>query len=250
MTPILSVIVPAFNESETIVDIMQAIQEHCPQAQHIYVDDGSLDDTLSRIRAHARPQDTVLTQENSGKGSAIRTGLQHSEGQYTVIQDADTEYHPIQIGRLLEAALSHPGHAVFGSRFLSWNPSTHWRFRAGNIMLTGIANLLFGSRITDSYTCYKLLPTPLFCALHLTSQGFELEAEITGKCLRNNIPIIEVPIVYKPRSVAEGKKIRWHDAYKGLQMFWQERWRPSLGVSGAVPPLHNPVLPKESRSDP
>lgn len=225
MSPQLSIIVPVFNESETVIEIIQALQEHCAEAEHIYVDDGSLDDSLVKIRTHARPQDTVIHKENGGKGSAIRAGLEASTGIYTVIQDADTEYHPIQISRLLEAAHAHPNAAIFGSRFLSWNPSTHWRFRLGNIVLTGLANLLYGSCITDSYTCYKLLPTPLFRSLNLDSRGFELEAEITGKCLRRCIPIFEIPIAYKPRSVAEGKKIRWQDAWKGLRIFWRERWR-------------------------
>lgn len=227
MSPLtdLSIIIPVFNESETICEVMTALQEHCSDAQHIYIDDGSLDDSLSKIRQHARSQDSVLTQKNGGKGSAIRAGLALATGKYTVIQDADTEYHPVQIQRLYEAAVATPKNCIFGSRFLSWNPSTHWRFRAGNIVLTSVANLLFGSHITDSYTCYKLLPTDLFRDLQLDSRGFELEAEITGKCLRRGIPIIEIPITYKPRSVAQGKKIRWQDAWTGLRIFWRERWR-------------------------
>lgn len=230
MTPLLTIIVPVYNESSTVVEIMQALQQHCPIAEHVYVDDGSLDDSLVKIRAQARPEDIVVHQDNGGKGSAIRAGLVRASGTYTVIQDADTEYHPIQINRLLETAQQHPQAAIFGSRFLDWNPSTHWRFRLGNIALTSLANLLYGSRITDSYTCYKLLPTALFQSLQLTSRGFELEAEITGKCLRRGIPIVEIPITYRPRSVAQGKKIRWQDAWKGLCMFWRER-------RAAVPPV-------------
>lgn len=154
---------------------------------------------------------------------------------------------PIQIIRLLEAAKMHPHSAIFGSRFLSWNPSTHWRFRLGNIALTSVANVLFGSHITDSYTCYKLLPTTLFHSLALNSSGFELEAEITGKCLRRGIPIIEVPIVYKPRSVAEGKKIRLQDAWKGLRMFWRERCRTIPAATDAALPSSNPMPPESKQ---
>lgn len=222
----LTILIPVYNESATIEAIMLALREHCSDAEHIYIDDGSTDDSLLNIRALARPHDIVITKPNGGKGSAIREGLLRATNAYTIIQDADTEYHPSHIESLLNAALHHPGCAVYGSRFLRKNPSTHWRFRAGNILLTRIANVLFGARITDSYTCYKLLPTKLFQSLNLESRGFELEAEITGKCLRRSISIVEVPITYRPRSVAEGKKIRWHDAWRGLVVLWRERCRP------------------------
>ncbi len=227
----LSILVPVYNESRTIVTIMNALREHCSDAQHIYIDDGSTDDSLAIIRAHARAEDSVITQKNGGKGSAIIAGLKQATGQYTIIQDADLEYHPTQISTLLQVAISHPQCAVFGSRFLQWNPSTHWRFRLGNQLLTKLSNLLFGAHITDSYTCYKLLPTDLLRSFALVSRGFELEAEITGKCLRRSIAIKEVPIEYSPRSVDEGKKIRWQDAWKGMVVLCRERLMSAPTVS-------------------
>jgi dolichol-phosphate mannosyltransferase len=124
---------------------------------------------------------------------------------------------------LLSQARNHPGAAVFGSRFLTSNPNIYRRFLWGNKVLTMAMNLLFFSRLTDSYTCYKLLPTNAFRGLHLTSNGFELEAEICSRCVKSGIEIIEVPIRYKPRTIAEGKKIRWTDAVKGLWMMVKVR---------------------------
>ncbi|HVW66373.1 MAG TPA: glycosyltransferase family 2 protein, partial [Candidatus Peribacteraceae bacterium] len=153
----------------------------------------------------------------------IRLGLEHAAGAYTVIQDADLEYDPQEIKLLLDAAKLNPHCAIFGSRFLKKNPHIYWRFLLGNKVLTAWLNLLFGSRVTDSYTCYKLLPTHIFKQLHLTSRGFELEAEIASRCLKTGIDVIEVPISYRPRSVEEGKKINWTDAVKGLLMMWKVR---------------------------
>ena len=215
----LSIIVPVYNEAATVASIMDAITHSCPDAQIIYVDDGSSDDSLAILHAHARPTDIVLTKSNGGKGSAIRLGLAQANGTYTVIQDADLEYDPREIHLLLDAAREHPGSAIFGSRFFQGKtPHIYWRFLFGNKTLTGFLNLLFGSSLTDSYTCYKLLPTDVFRGLHLTSNGFELEAEIAAKCLKRGIGIHEVPISYRPRTIEQGKKIGWKDAIKGLLM--------------------------------
>lgn len=224
MTSTLSIIVPVYNEARTLKDIMDALTVRCSDAQIIYVDDGSKDASLAMLRTHARPHDIVLTKENGGKGSAIREGLLHATGDYTVIQDADLEYDPSDIALLLQEAVAHPQCAVFGSRFLRDNPTIYKRFLLGNKAVTAALNLLFFSRLTDSYTCYKLLPTSLFQSLHLTSRGFELEAEIASKCLKRHIPIREIPISYKPRTLEEGKKIRFSDAWKGVRTMWRIRW--------------------------
>lgn len=215
----LSIIVPVYNEAATLRTIMQSVVAACSDAEIIYVDDGSTDDSLTILHAHARPTDSVLTKENGGKGSAIRMGLAQASSTYTVIQDADIEYDPREIHLLLDAARAHPGCGVFGSRFFQGKtPHIYRRFLLGNKTLTGFLNLLFGSSLTDSYTCYKLLPTDVFRALALTSNGFELEAEIAAKCLKRGIFIHEVPISYRPRTIEQGKKIGWRDAIKGLLM--------------------------------
>jgi glycosyltransferase involved in cell wall biosynthesis len=196
--PALSVLVPVYNEERTLSGLMDALVAACPDAQIVYVDDGSADASLEILRRHARTTDVVVAAQHGGKGSAIRQGLKKATGTYTVIQDADLEYDPRQIHALLELAKSRPGSAVFGSRFLRPNPTIYRRFLWGNKVLTAVMNILFRSRLTDSYTCYKLLPTEVFRSLNLTSNGFELEAEICARCLRRGIPIIEMPVTYRP----------------------------------------------------
>lgn len=221
--PELTVLVPVYNEERTIAAIMPRIAAACPDAQIVYVDDGSTDGSLALLTAGARSQDRVIAAPHGGKGAAIRAGLAEAQGAYTVIQDADLEYDPAQIRFLLERARSEPGCAVFGSRFLRPNPNIYRRFLLGNKVLTWWMNTLFGSRLTDSYTCYKLLPTPLFQGLHLRSNGFELEAEICARCLRRGIPVVELPVAYKPRTIEDGKKIRWTDAVQGMWMMVRVR---------------------------
>ncbi len=221
----LSIIVPVYNEERTLVTIMDAISTACPDAQLIYVDDGSKDTSLTILKEHARTTDIVLTKPNGGKGSAIRMGLDHATGTYTVIQDADLEYDPKEILLLLERAKAEPGTIVFGSRFFHGKtPHIYWRFLMGNKTMTMIMNILFLSRLTDTYTCYKLLPTDIFKSLDLQSRGFELEAEITARSLKRGKKIVEVPISYHPRSIEEGKKINWKDAVKGALMMLKVRF--------------------------
>ncbi len=224
MSAPLTIIVPVYNEERTIASVMDTLNKTHAQAQIIYVNDGSRDKSEEILRAHARPQDLVLTKENGGKGSAIRLGLEHAEGPFTVIQDADLEYEPAQIHELLAEALLHPTCAVFGSRFLQPNPNIYKRFLLGNKLVTAWLNLLFGSKVTDSYTCYKLLPTNIFRSLTLTSRGFEMEAEICAKCLKMGVCIREVPIRYHPRTIEEGKKINGKDAWKAISTMWKLKW--------------------------
>lgn len=219
----LSVLVPVYNEERTLAGLMDTLVAACPNAQIVYVDDGSADTSLKILRQHARRTDVIVAAPHGGKGSAIRRGLAEATGMYAVIQDADLEYDPHQIHALLAHAQSHPGSAVFGSRFLQSNPTIYRRFLWGNKVLTAVMNILFRSRLTDSYTCYKLLPTDAFRSLNLTSNGFELEAEICARCLRRGMPIIEMPVTYRPRSIAEGKKIRLMDAVKGIMMMMRVR---------------------------
>jgi len=222
--PSLSILVPAYNEARTLRSVMQTLNAACPDAQIIYINDGSKDGSERILEKHARPQDTVINKSNGGKGSAIRSGLIHAKGEYAVIQDADLEYDPIEIHLLLQKAAENPGAAVFGSRFLKPNPKIYRRFLLGNKAMTLILNVLFGSRLTDSYTCYKLLPTKAFQSLDLKSNGFELEAEICCKTLKKGIRILEIPITYHPRTIEQGKKIRFGDAVKGAMMILKLRF--------------------------
>ncbi len=224
MRPALSILVPVYNEERTVASVMDDLARTLPDAEIVYVDDGSRDDSLRILRSKARPHDKVLTKPNGGKGSAIQMAIANATGEYAAIQDADREYDPSDLLRLLSEATTYPGSAVFGSRFLRPNPNIYKRFLWGNKTLTAVMNLLFGARLTDTYTCYKLLPLAVWKSLALTSGGFELEAEICAKCLKRALPVRELPIAYRPRSIAEGKKIGWRDAVKGLLMMIRVRF--------------------------
>lgn len=223
--PRLSIIVPVYNEERTLETIVPRIFAACGDfAEVIFVDDGSHDRSLEILRRLARPQDTVITKPNGGKGDAIRAGLPQAHAPFVIFQDADLEYDPAQILHLLNRAEQSPRSAVFGSRFLQANPNIYRRYLLGNKVLSACVSLLFFKRITDSYTCYKLLPTKLLRSLGIRSNGFEMEAEITAQCLSRGIPVIEVPITYQPRSLEEGKKIKFSDAWKGILMMLKVRF--------------------------
>ncbi len=223
-TPLLTIIVPVFNEEPTLEEIMGRIVSANPDAEIIYIDDGSKDASLTILQKNARPRDLVLTKENGGKGSAIRFALPNARGSSIVIQDADLEYDPKEIRTLSEEAKRNPRAAVFGSRFLRPNPNLYKRYLIGNKVLTFILNFLFGGTLTDSYTCYKLFPTDILKNLNLEANGFEIEAEFCAKLLKKGIPIVEVPISYHPRSLKEGKKIRFRDAWKGIATMFRVRF--------------------------
>ena len=212
----LTIVVPVYNEERTLGEIMRRIVATNPEAQILYVDDGSKYVSLAILGKNARAQDLVLTKENGGKGSAIRFAIPHAKGKFIVIQDADLEYDPKEIRTLLAEAERHSGCAVFGSRFLTPNPNLYKRYLLGNKTVTFFVNFLFGGSLTDSYTCYKLFPTDLLLTFPLRANGFEIEAEFCAHTLKKKIPIREVPIHYAPRSLAEGKKIRFADALKGI----------------------------------
>lgn len=214
--PRLSVLVPVYNEQSTIVRVMETLTKVLPDSEVVYIDDGSVDGSLALMKAHARPQDKVLTQENGGKGSAIRLGIKEATGDFIVIQDADLEYDPAEINLLMAHAEKHPTDIVFGSRFLRPNPNIYPVYLMGNKVLTGIVNILFGGHLTDSYTCYKLFPTNILKSLPLSANGFELEAELTAYPLKMKHRIVELPISYSPRTFAEGKKIKGSDALRGI----------------------------------
>ncbi len=220
----LSVIIPVFNEAGTIRQIIQRVLRQPQVNQLIIVDDGSTDDTQRLLRSAARqdPRMLVLRHEsNHGKGSAIRTALQRAVQPWILIQDADLEYDPDDYHHLCHAALSAgPEVAVYGSRFLQSNPR-RWQFvswhRLGNRLLSAISNLLHGQQLTDEATCLKLIPLHLVRQMDLREDGFGFCPEVTSKLGRLGTRIVEVPVSYRGRSRAQGKKIRpWH----ALEALW------------------------------
>lgn len=218
MSPlVLSIIIPVYNEARTLATIIRALHDIFREdTELIFVNDGSTDDSLQILQREAKPEDLVLTKENGGKGSAVRMGIAQVSAPFTVIQDADLEFDPQEILTLLDFAKKHPGSIVFGSRFLKKNPNIYKRNYIGNRLITLILDILFLGTLTDSYTCFKLFPTEILRSLPLRARGFELEAELSAWPLKRGIPIHELPISYKPRSIEEGKKIRAKDAAKGI----------------------------------
>jgi glycosyltransferase involved in cell wall biosynthesis len=215
----LSVVIPAYNEEETIplvIDQVLAIPLESVEKEIVIVNDGSSDRTAEVLQTLCTRMPDQLTvvhhKKNQGKGAAIRTAMEHVTGDLVVTQDADLEYDPQDYPALL-APFSDPAvQVVYGSRNLQTNPRSSWSFYWGGRLLSWVANLLYGSHITDEATGYKVFRTDLLRSLDLQPTRFEFCPEVTGKLLRRGIPIHEVPIAYRPRSFAEGKKIQWYDA--------------------------------------
>ena len=219
----LSVIIPAFNEEKTILKIIKKVLLQPNVHEIIVVDDGSTDNTLEILRKIKNKKLKIFSHpRNLGKGAAIRTGLNESQGDFILIQDGDLEYDPREYPKLLQfASLST---VVYGSRIKGNNPHAYTRTYIGNTLITTFANLLFGIKLSDSYTCYKLLPSKVAKDLNLKSNGFEIEAEITGKLAKKGIKIVEVPIKFKPRTYEQGKKIKAKDAIFGAFTFLKIRF--------------------------
>lgn len=226
-TKILSVIIPSYNEGGTIRDILERVVSvtlpFSIQKEIIIVDDGSNDQTGTFVKEFIGNHPGALVKyiahdQNQGKGKAIRTGIEYVTGDYVVIQDADLEYDPNDFSLLLPALYSGEYSVVYGSRFLNKrNRHSYASFYWGGRFVSFVTSCLFGQRLTDEPTCYKMFRTSLLKSLPLHCTGFEFCPEVTAKVLRRGYKIKEVPISYAPRSVEEGKKIKWTD---GLEAVW------------------------------
>jgi dolichol-phosphate mannosyltransferase len=220
----LSIIIPVYNEAETIAQIIERVQNvelDGVEKEIIVVNDGSTDGTgavLDTLAAHrSNPLKIVHHECNQGKGAAIRTALEHVTGDVAITQDADLEYNPQEYPKLLALFDDPAVQVVYGSRNLHTNPRSSLSFYWGGLLLSWLANLLYGSRITDEPTGYKLFRADLLRSLDLESDGFEFCPEATSKVLLRGIEIHEVPISYQPRAFRDGKKINWRD---GLRAIW------------------------------
>jgi len=208
--PCLTVIIPAFNESKTILKVLESVEKLEVSKQIIVVDDGSTDGTREIICSldDRRGIYVVLKERNSGKGAAIQTGIQLAIGDIVIVQDADLEYNPQDILSVIQPILDGKSDVVFGSRYLAnhhQDQSALHRF--GNACLTGFSNWMTNQRLTDMETCYKAFRREIIQSIPIEQQRFGFEPEITAKLAKKKIVIREVPISYKSRSWQEGKKI-------------------------------------------
>lgn len=220
MNPLISIIIPVFNEEDHVEEIVAIVHSVQLDKELIIVNDGSRDASDRVIREKILPRYSNITYlehpENWGKGAAIRTGISAVRGVFTLIQDADLEYDPKDYPALLSAFTDDSIRIVYGSRFLSGKKVTNPFHYLVNRFITEVGNLLFGARLTDLETCYKMFRTDALRSLDLVSNGFEIEAEITCKALKAKLRIVEVPISYRGRNYEQGKKITWMDGVKAI----------------------------------
>ena len=205
----ISVIIPIYNEAATCIELINKVQAVLLEKEIIIVDDGSSDGTaelLSNIEGI-----TLLTHSiNQGKGAAVQTAIEHISGDLVILQDGDLEYDPEDYQKLIKPITAGEADVVFGSRWL--NHANKWSFHYfGNKLITLFSNIVNLRWINDMASCYKAIPVDIFRNLHLRSQGFGLEAEITAKMFRKGYSIKEIPISYSRRTSAEGKKLRLKD---------------------------------------
>jgi glycosyltransferase involved in cell wall biosynthesis len=219
----LSIIIPVYNEEQTIAEVIErvwAVDLGDMEREVIIANDGSSDGTRRAIDSSRWIRDSRVKSYDSpinlGKGAAVRLGLAFATGDILLVQDADLELDPNEYGRLLAPILEGRADVVYGSRFLS--PSTHvaLRRRLANRFLTLLTNVMFGARLTDMETAYKVFKREVIERVRLRCVGFDFEPEITGKVLRAGLRIVEVPIGYNPRREDEGKKIRWIDGVDAI----------------------------------
>lgn len=220
----LSIIIPVFNEAKTIEKIVRrvmAVDLGKIEKEIIIIDDGSTDGTkevLSKLKMKYQKQNIYFLQhkKNRGKSRALRTGFAKASGDVVVVQDGDMEYDPNDFRKMLAKMFTSGVRVVYGSRRLEKTNKQYsgMGFYVGGLLLTYMANLLYGCRITDEPTCYKMIERKLLNSLKISSTRFEFCPELTAKVARRGINIYEVPISYNPRHVDQGKKIKLNDFFE------------------------------------
>lgn len=217
----LSIVMPVFNERNTIKEILRRVRQvdlGDLEREIVVVDDGSSDGTRDILSMEEDSGTRVICHaENRGKGAAVRTGFAAATGDLILIQDADLEYDPEDYPRLLEPVLKGKAQVVYGSRFTGPRKNMLFWHYVGNRFLALVTNVLYNTTLSDMETCYKLFTREALEGIELRSDHFDIEPEMTAKILKKKIRIFEVPITYAGREMEEGKKITWRD---GIPALW------------------------------
>ena len=222
----VSIIIPAFNEEKTISKIIKLVKESNTinfKKEIIVVDDGSTDKTREKIKK-IKGIKKIFHDKNKGKGSAILTGINYATGELILIQDADLEYPPENYERLLKPFSNDKIQVVYGTRFKGKMPKKIILHTFGNLVLSIATTVIFFKWISDMETGYKVFRKKVIQNLDLKAKGFDFEPEVTGKLLKKNLNIVEIPIIFNPRSFEEGKKITWKDGIKALKTLIKVRF--------------------------
>jgi glycosyltransferase involved in cell wall biosynthesis len=228
---LVSIIIPAYEEAASIEHVLRRVAALDLRMEVIVVDDGSTDDTVPIVQSlnGALPAVRLVRHErNRGKGAAVRTGIAASQGDVVVIQDADLEYDPRDLPRLLQPLFEGVADAVFGTRLRGGEPQRAHLFwhHAGNRFLSLLTNVLFNTTISDMEVGYKAFRGDLIRSIELVSDDFRFEPEVTAKLLkRKDVRLYEIPISYYGRTYAEGKKITWRDGFKAVGALVRFRFR-------------------------
>jgi glycosyltransferase involved in cell wall biosynthesis len=233
---VLSVIVPVYNEAATVAKVVHRLRSVSLNLQLVAVDDASSDGsgaTLDDLKVQGLLDFVVHHPRNRGKGAAIRTGISAASGDIIVIQDADLEYDPADLPRLIQPIIDGKADAVFGSRFLgSDHRVLYFWHSVGNRLLTLFSNMLTDINLTDMETCYKAVRAPLMKSLVLTSDRFGFEPEITARLAQSKARIWEISVSYSGRTYEEGKKIGWRDGVAALWHILRFNLAPPRSHSG------------------
>jgi glycosyltransferase involved in cell wall biosynthesis len=224
--PLLSVVMPVYNERETIDEIIRRVLAVPGRTELVVVDDGSTDGTRDNLVALQKELGfkLVLQDRNQGKGAALRRGFQDVTGDLVIVQDADLEYSPEEFPQLVELICQGRADVVYGSRFLGRHRVFLFTHYLGNRLLTFITNLLYNTMLTDMETCYKVMRTEVLRSFAVRSNGFGIEPELTAKIFKRHYRVYEVPITYDGRGYDEGKKITWRDGVVALWVLLRYRF--------------------------